>query len=130
MGARVMHSYNVDLETFPRPSDAAREAWLQTMGVYLYRLKLDRTKESKGRGKTPVYQGSAYAGFEHGSVFRIFFTVVKHRDHFEVVHWFDGLVPITSTIITYYRVAADYHYRTGRHMRQSRQLTLEANNHV
>ena len=124
-----MHSYNVDIETFPRPSEAAREAWLQTMGVYLYRLKLDRTSESKGRGKTPVYQGSAYAGFEHGKVFRVFFTLVKHRDHFEVVHWFGGQIPPQSTIVMDYRVAADYHYRTGRHMRQSKQLIL-GGNHV
>ena len=122
-----MHSYNVDIETFPKPSEAAREAWLQTMGVYLYRLKLDRTDESKGRGNIPIYKGMGYAGFEHGSVFRVFFTVVKHRDHFEVVHWFGGQVYQDSPIIMDYRVAADYHYRTGKHMRQSKQLMLGGN---
>jgi len=119
--------YNVTVSSNPRPSDAAREAWSQTTSNYLYRLKLDRVPGSKERGKPPVYQGSAYAGFEHGEVFRIFFAVVKHPDYFEVVHWIDGQVWQDSPISVGYRAAADYHSRTGKHMRQSKQLMLGGN---
>jgi len=115
--------YNVTVSSHPRPSDAAREAWSQTMGVYLYRLKLDRVPASKRRGKTPVYQGSAYAASKD-EIFRFYFSVTKHRDYFEVVFWIDGQVWQDSPISVGYAIAADYHSRTGKHMRQSKQMML------
>jgi hypothetical protein len=114
----------VTVSSNPRPSDAAREAWSQTTSNYLYRLKLDRVPASKRRGKTPVYQGSAYSGFEHGEVFRIYFSVTKHPDHLEVVFWPVGQVWQDSPISVGYAIAADYHSRTGKHMRQSKQMML------